>query len=745
MALWATLPPVTAMVVQSFFWLTMARWSLFYPAVFLSSWLGGYRSGIASTLLSTALLWWYVVPPSHSLVKSDPRTFLGAAIFVVMGVVVSTLHRRLRRVTADAADAFRSARQTAERLQQVVDERRKLKELIDNSTDFIALADEHGVPTYMNAAGRQLIGLARNFPVGTTRIPQYFPADLRGFAKDVIVAETLARGQWQGETALRHWHTQEEIPVWVHAFQLRDPDTHRLTGIGTVTRDISAPKRTREALEAANRRLTDATHDLAENQRFLQAILDHSPNGIVIKDLQGRYLIVNQGLETLTGVSAATSKGKTDFDLFPKTVAERFRANDKKVLETAAPLETEERTELKDSARVFLVSKFPLLDDRRRVFAICAIWTDITERKRAEELLRRNATDLRQAQHVARVGSWSWDLREKMEWSEETYRIFGRDPEVPLPVPFTPGADVFTPESTQLLAGAVEKLVRGDGPYELELEFIRPDRTTGWVAARGENVKDPATGKVVAITGTVEDITQLKDLQRLREEWTSVIAHDLRQPIGFIAMASDFLPTLHNGEMSPREKDMADRIRGAALTLTRMVDDLLDMSLLAADRLKLERDWVDPRLLVRDTVERLSHLTSDHPVKVQESRDLMPVFVDPMRIGQVLGNLVSNAAKYGDEHGEIVLDLARRDGVVEISVTNHGKGIDPEDLPRIFSRFMRSKATRRTGVHGLGLGLYIAKGVVNAHGGKMWAESTPGETTTFHVTLPTGVASQEAA
>jgi PAS domain S-box-containing protein len=740
----ASLPPLAALIVQSFYSLPSVRWSLFYPAVFIASWIGGFRSGVGATLLSTALLWYYFMQPRHTLIKTDPRYYLTAMIFVAMGIIVSLLHRKLRRATRDVAEALLASRRLTARLQTLVDERRMLMALVDNSRDFIGFADEHGIPVYINPGGRRLIGLSRNFPVNTTTIPQFFPPNLRAFATGVIEKEAMTNGEWQGETALRHWETEAEIPVSVHAFQIRDPETNLIRGIGTITRDISAVKRDRDALEAANRRLTEALHDLAESKRFLQAILDHSPNGIIIKDLAGEYLLMNNGLELLTGVAAATAKGKTDFDLFPRAVAERFRANDKIVHDTMAPLITEERTELKVGARVFLVSKFPLLDDQRRVFAIGAIWTDITEHKRVEQELRQAASDLRHAQHIAHVGSWSWDLREKMEWSEELYRIFGRDPSKPLPIPFTPGAEIFTPESTERLAGAVKMLVAGGGPYEIELEFIRPDGSTGWVAARGENVRGE-NGQVVAIRGTLEDITQLKDLQRMREEWTSVIAHDLRQPIGFIAMASDFLPTLHPGSMSDREKDMAHRIRSAALALTRMVDDLLDMSLLEADRLKLERDWVDPRVLVSDTIQRLTHLTSDAHVKEVDEPGLVPVYADPMRIGQVLGNVLSNAIKYGEKGSEIIVRLHRQDNEVDIAVTNHGKGIDPEDLPRIFSRFMRSKSAPGSGVRGLGLGLYIAKGVVTAHGGRMWVESVPGETTTFHVTLPTANAKQQAA
>jgi PAS domain S-box-containing protein len=740
----ATLPPIAAFLIQSLYWLPGVRWSLYYPAVFLASWLGGFRAGIGATMLSTALLWWYFMPPEQTLFKSNPRAYLTAITFVVLGCVVSALHRKLRRLTRDFAMALIASRQLTERLERLVEERRMLMTLIENTPDFIGFADEHATPIYINPGGRRMIGLDATFPPRVTRIPEFFPPELHDFANNVIVREVFAHGQWQGETRLRNWKTQETIPVSMHAFQMRDPDTNALRGIGTVTRDISSVMRSRDESEAANKRLTTALHDLAESQHFLQAVLDHSPNGIIIKGLDGRYRLINNGLEMLTGVSAAAAEGKTDFDLFSHPVAERFRANDKIVLDTGAPLVTEERTELKDGARVFLVNKFPLVDDQRRIFAICAIWTDITEHKRTEEALRQTARDLREAQRVAHVGSWSWDLHEKMTWSEETYRIFGRDPKVPLPIPFTPGAGIFTPESTEQLRTGVEKLAAGEGPYEMQLEFVRPDGTTGWVAARGENIRDEH-GKIVAISGTVEDITTVKELQRMREEWTTVIAHDLRQPIGFIEMASEFLPTMHAGVVTGREKDMANRIQSAAHTLARMVDDLLDMSLLEADRLKLERDWVDPRNLIRETISRLSHLTKDRQVRVRDEGGLIPVYVDPMRIGQVLGNLVSNAVKYGDKDSEILVQLCRKKGQVEVSVTNQGKGIDPQDMPKIFGRFARSKSAPNWGVRGLGLGLYIANGVIKAHGGRMWAESTPGKTTTFHVTLPTVGAAREAA
>jgi PAS domain S-box-containing protein len=394
---------------------------------------------------------------------------------------------------------------------------------------------------------------------------------------------------------------------------------------------------------------------------------------------------------------------------------------------------------------VLLINKFPLLDDWKEPFAIGSISTDITQRKRDEEALLQSTRDLRTAQRVAHVGSWHWDTRTgDVQWSEELYRIFGLDPRQPRPPTQQPSSELLTPESFIRASEAVEKTRATGEPYEAELEIVRPDGAHRWISARGEAICD-ANGAVIGLDGTAADITDVKELQRLRDEWTSVIAHDLRQPIGTILMASDFLPRLHAGEVNEKEQAFVQRIHSAAQSLRRMVDDLLDMSLLEAHRLKLEQTPTDPREIVAGTIEQLAHLSGIERVKVSANADVSPVYIDRMRIGQVLANLVSNAIKYGDEHTDITIGIEQRGGEVDFAVTNHGPGIAPDELPRLFNRFMRSRSTRGSGVPGLGLGLYISRGIVEAHGGRLWAESTPGVTTTFHLVLPVSIAIRHAA
>jgi signal transduction histidine kinase len=304
------------------------------------------------------------------------------------------------------------------------------------------------------------------------------------------------------------------------------------------------------------------------------------------------------------------------------------------------------------------------------------------------------------------------------------------------------GARLLTAESLQRLRAAVEKLRLDGEAYDVDLEFTRLDGSVRWCAARGEAVRG-ARGQIDGISGTLTDITHIKELERLREEWTSIVAHDLRQPLNVLSMASEFLPTLHRGT-SEEERTTLHSIHAATQTLERMVDDLLDISLLEAHRLKLERQWVDARVMVGKTVKQL---TPDAGARVTVGGSGSPgsVFVDPMRMAQVFGNLISNAVKYGDPNTSIDVLLNRTDGEVTIDVTNHGQGLTPDEMPRLFERFMRSRETRGSGVPGLGLGLYIAKRIVEAHGGRMWAESVPGKTTTFHIALPAVVEKQEAA
>lgn len=235
----------------------------------------------------------------------------------------------------------------------------------------------------------------------------------------------------------------------------------------------------------------------------------------------------------------------------------------------------------------------------------------------------------------------------------------------------------------------------------------------------------------------LQDISTLKELERLRKEWTAVVAHDLRQPVTAVRLAAELLSVRLRENGSPELIGPLKRIASASSRLTRMIEDLLDASRIEARRLQLRRERVEAHRAVRDALARVEDAAAaGHPIRFVGAGPPSVLWVDPARLEQVLGNLLSNAAKYGDPGSEIVVEVRTGGPWIELVVSNRGPGIPPEELPRLFERYARTRTAEASAIHGVGLGLYICKGLVEAHGGRIFVESSPGQQTKVHVLLP---------
>lgn len=220
---------------------------------------------------------------------------------------------------------------------------------------------------------------------------------------------------------------------------------------------------------------------------------------------------------------------------------------------------------------------------------------------------------------------------------------------------------------------------------------------------------------------------------RMRAEWTSLVVHDLRQPLNVINLSARSLARASPPSGVTGAVEL-ERIRNAVTTLTRMISDLLDASSMEARRVTIDPVDVKVAALVRDAIACVPDLAPRCEVRIDADADVV-VRADPGRIVQVLGNLLGNATKYGEPGTTIAVDVARVGGDVRVTVSNRGPGLRGEELSRVFGLFRRG-AEARHGQHGLGLGLYIAKELVEAHGGRIWAKSAPGVITQFTFTLP---------
>jgi signal transduction histidine kinase len=222
---------------------------------------------------------------------------------------------------------------------------------------------------------------------------------------------------------------------------------------------------------------------------------------------------------------------------------------------------------------------------------------------------------------------------------------------------------------------------------------------------------------------------------KLRDEVTSIVSHDLRNPVHTVRMASSLLLDLDDALEPPARRKNLTAIHRSALNMSRMLDDLLDIAKAEAGGLAIEAAPTDIGVIINTTLEafRLQAVECGIDLTAAIPDDLPRVRADAARVAQVLSNLAGNALKFTPKGGAVRLSAAVSDGEIIVSVADTGIGIAPENLSRVFDRFWQAKRASQASA---GLGLAIAKNIVEAHGGRIWVESTEGRGTTFRFTLP---------
>ncbi len=221
---------------------------------------------------------------------------------------------------------------------------------------------------------------------------------------------------------------------------------------------------------------------------------------------------------------------------------------------------------------------------------------------------------------------------------------------------------------------------------------------------------------------------------RARDDVLAVVAHDLRNPLNTVTMAVSLMLETTPPERVEQRRQV-EIVRRAADRMNRMIQDLLDVKRMESGRLTTDLKPELPASLINDTIDMLRPLAAGSTIRLEADieDDLPPVLADAARIQQVLSNLVGNAVKFTPRSGRITVCAEHIDGEVRFGVIDTGPGIPAEQLPHIFGRFWQAKSDHR----GIGLGLAIAKGIVEAHNGRIWVESHVGLGSTFYFTLPT--------
>ncbi len=373
-----------------------------------------------------------------------------------------------------------------------------------------------------------------------------------------------------------------------------------------------------------------------------------------------------------------------------------------------------------------------------------------TRRRHEKEAIQDNEERLRLAMEVADLGTYDWDLPAGMiRWSDTVRQVFGLPADVP--VTQEKRAALIHPDDREralgLFAAAADPA--SGGAYRAEYRVLPADGSPErWVAERGQVLFDPA-GRPRRFIGVVADNTERKHAEfererlmqeleqavRIREDLLAIVSHDLRSPLGTISLAAEVLARQADAVGGGRSRKPVDTILRASGRMKQLIGDLLDMASTRTGRLAVEREACDAEALVSEAFEASAPVAMAKGVGFHAQLDLdgASVCCDHGRIQQVFANLIGNAIKFCGKGDSVRVLAAREPGMVRFSVVDSGPGIPAEALAHLFDPYWSAREHAKMGS---GLGLFIANGIIAAHGGRLWVESTVGAGSAFHFTVP---------
>jgi PAS domain S-box-containing protein len=278
------------------------------------------------------------------------------------------------------------------------------------------------------------------------------------------------------------------------------------------------------------------------------------------------------------------------------------------------------------------------------------------------------------------------------------------------------------------------RALRGESFADYEVVHTRPDGERRHLLTGATSVRDDAGQLALAIV-VFRDVTSLRRVEKQRDEYLALISHDIRNPLSNVLMFVSMLKASLAKRGLSAEVGLAERVERNAWHMTAMLAELTESTTLESQGLSSERMPCDLRVLVADVVEGLDDALSRRVTIETDDASPHVVLADASRLGRVVANLLTNALKYSTDPAPVTIRIARSGAMVDLDVVDRGIGIEPENVEKLFERYYRTDAGQAQ-ASGLGLGLYIARLIVEAHGGRIQVKSEVGKGSIFRVSLP---------
>ena len=281
----------------------------------------------------------------------------------------------------------------------------------------------------------------------------------------------------------------------------------------------------------------------------------------------------------------------------------------------------------------------------------------------------------------------------------------------------------------------IERALRGERFTDREGIWVRPNGTRRRIVASGAAVRDEADSVAMGLV-VFRDVTELRRLEQTRDEYVSLVSHDLRNPLTVLTGNVDWLRRLLVKKNLASEASIAENALKSARRMNAMIQDLVESARLESGRLEMRTTLTSLPEFVSDTAERIGTPEDRARLRIETVTSIPPVLVDANRLERALVNLVTNALKFSSADKPVIIQVNRNESEATISVIDEGEGVPPDARPRLFQRFYQTRTGKVANAGGLGLGLYITRLIVEAHGGRIWVASGPSGGCSFTFTLP---------
>jgi PAS domain S-box-containing protein len=518
---------------------------------------------------------------------------------------------------------------------------------------------------------------------------------------------------------------------------IRDASGRPVAGVAAFI-DVTEHRRAQAALEQAVR-------DKDEALALLDTLLDRAPVGFAFMDPQLRFRRVNSHLAELHGVPAADHIGRTGREILP-ALAVSVQPLLAEVRDSGTGVTDQEVTgpTRRQDGRPghWLVSGYPVRRSTGELLGVGVVVVDFTERKRMEEALREGEARFRQLAESLPQLIWTSGPDGACDYLSRQWHSYTGRPEVEL---LGDGwLSVMHPADASDLARKWHAHVADGTLFDTDARIRGADGRYRWFKARAIPLHD-AAGRVVKWFGSHTDIeTQktaeetLREADRRKDEFLAMLSHELRNPLAPIRNALEVI-RLRGGERRAVLRQAWDMVERQVEQLSRLVDDLLDVSRITRGKITLRQEPVEVAAFVDRAVETSRPVIEARRHQLEVVMPPEPLWVrgDPTRLAQVLLNLLNNAAKYTDEGGRVSLTVQHERCQVVLRVRDNGIGIPPEMLPHVFELFTQVDPTLERAQGGLGIGLTLVRQLVMMHGGTVEPHSPGrGQGSEFVVRLP---------